>query len=117
MIVQQDDGDLLRLTTDGVEHRSISRDISAGGVRFIAGNHLPVGTIIDLKIQLYKDDKSIDCLAKICRVEEDSASPVFYLAAYFLDITSSDRVRLDNYVRARAAQDSPPSAEKPASGG
>lgn len=105
MIVQQDDGDLLRLTTDGVEHRSISRDISAGGVRFIAGTHLPVGAIIDLKIQLYKDDKSIDCLAKICRVEEDSASPVFYLAAYFLDITSSDRVRLDHYVRARVAQD------------
>ncbi len=98
-VVEQDDNDMTHLMTDGVEHSSITKDISAGGVRFVTGYTLPLGTILELKIQLEKGEKSVDCLAKICRVEEDSVSAMFNLAAYFLDISSADRVRLDNYVR------------------
>ncbi len=101
-VVEQDDDDMTHLTTDGVEHSSITKDLSAGGVRFVTGYTLPMGTILDLKIQLEKGEKSIDCLGKICRIEEDSVSAMFNLAAYFLDISSADRVRLDNYVRIKS---------------
>ncbi|MCB9772301.1 MAG: Flp pilus assembly complex ATPase component TadA [Candidatus Omnitrophica bacterium] len=100
-VVEQDDNDMTHLTTDGVEHSSITKDVSAGGVRFVTGYTLPLGTILQLKIQLEKGEKSIDCLGKICRVEEDSVSAMFNLAAYYLDISSADRVRLDNYARAK----------------
>ncbi len=93
---------MTHLTTDGVEHSSITKDVSAGGVRFVTGYTLPVGTILELKLQLQKGEKSIDCLGKICRVEEDSLSALFNLAAYFLDISSADRARLDNFVRAKS---------------
>ncbi len=101
LVVEQDDDDMTHLTTNGVEHSSITKDISAGGVRFVTGYTLPLGTILELKIQLEKGEKSIDCLGKICRIEEDSVSAMFNLAAYFLDISSADRVRLDNYARSK----------------
>ncbi len=101
-VVDQDDSDMTHLTTDGVEHSSITKDLSAGGVRFVTGYTLPVGTILEIKLQIEKGEKSIDCLAKICRVEEDSVSALFNLAAYFLDISSADRVRLDQFVRTKS---------------
>lgn len=102
-IVEQNEGDLTELTTDGVEHASITKDISAGGVRFVTGYILPLGTILDLRIQLAKGDKSVNCLGKICRVEEDSVFAMYNLAVYFLDLSSADRVRLENFVRERNA--------------
>lgn len=101
LVVEQEDDDITHLTTNGLEHSSITKDLSAGGVRFVTGYTLPLGTILDIKIHLEKGEKSIDCLAKICRVEEDSVSAMFNLAVYFLDISSADRVRIDNYCRAK----------------
>lgn len=100
-VIDQDDDDMMHLTTDGVEHSSITKDISAGGVRFITGYTLPLGTILELKVQLEKGEKSIDCLGKICRIEEDSVSAMFNLAAYFLDISSADRARLDKFIHSK----------------
>jgi len=102
LVVEQDDGDMTHLTTNGLEHSSITKDVSAGGVRFVTGYTLPLGTILEVKIQLEKGEKSIDCLAKICRIEEDAVSAMFNLAVYFLDISSADRVRIDNYARTKA---------------
>jgi len=97
-IVKQDKDDPQRLVTERVEHASISKDISAGGIRFVSGYTLPLGTILSLKIQLEKNERSIDCLAKICRVEDDDLSAVFNLVVYYLDISSADRVKINNFV-------------------
>lgn len=100
-IVHQDDNDITHLTSDGVEHSSIARDISAGGVAFVSGYTLAVGTILDLSLQFDKNEKSVNCLAKICRVEEDSVSSMYNLVAYYLDISSADRARLDHFVKTK----------------
>ena len=97
-----------KLITDGVEHSSITKDISAGGLRFVSGYTLPVGTIVQLKIQLSKESRSIDCLAKVCRVEDDNLSAMFNLAVYYLDITSADRVQISDFVAARLKDGSTP---------
>jgi type II secretory ATPase GspE/PulE/Tfp pilus assembly ATPase PilB-like protein len=98
-IVRQDALDPTKLIIEKVEHSSISKDISAGGIRFVSGYALPIGTILDVKIQLKKGEPSIDCLAKICRVEDDTVSSLFNLVAYYLDIPSADRVRITSYIK------------------
>jgi len=44
---------------------SVTEDISAGGLRFIANMVLPIGSILELKIYL-DPQRTIDCLAKVC---------------------------------------------------
>ncbi|MFA5261152.1 MAG: ATPase, T2SS/T4P/T4SS family [Candidatus Omnitrophota bacterium] len=98
-IVRQDPQNPLKLFSDQVEHASVTRDISAGGLRFVSGYTLPVGTIIDIRIQLVGTEKSIDCLARVCRVEDDNLSAMFNIVVYYLDIPSADRVRIDHFVQ------------------
>jgi type II secretory ATPase GspE/PulE/Tfp pilus assembly ATPase PilB-like protein len=98
-IVRQDPQNPLKLFSDQVEHASVTRDISAGGLRFVSGYTLPVGTIIDVRIQLAGAEKSIDCLARVCRVEDDNLSAMFNIVVYYLDIPSADRVRIDHFVQ------------------
>lgn len=91
------------LTTDGIEHSSITKDISAGGLRFVSGYPWPIGTIVDLKIHLSKDERSIETLAKICRIEENKPSAVYSIAAYFLSLPSADRSKIENFVKEKSA--------------
>ena len=96
-----------KLITDGIEHTSVTKDISAGGLRFVSGYPLALGTILDLKIHLDKSERSIDCLAKICRVEDDSPSAMHNLVVYYLDITSADRVKIDSFAKSLVKQETP----------
>ncbi len=86
---------------EGVEHPSVTEDISAGGVSFISKVLLSVGTIIELKIQLGQGQKSIECLSKVCRVEEDSLENVYKIVTYFLDISSADRSYINKYIESK----------------
>ncbi len=103
-IVKQDPKDPTQLIVDKVEHSSLTKDLSAGGVRFVSGYPLAVGTILDLKIHLERNERSIDCLAKICRVEDDNLSSMYNLVAYYLDISSSDRAKIEQFIKIRSAQ-------------
>jgi type II secretory ATPase GspE/PulE/Tfp pilus assembly ATPase PilB-like protein len=100
-LVQQSPDNPTQLTTEGIEHSSVTKDISAGGLKFVSGYTLPLGTILELKVHLDKNERSIDCLAKVCRVEDDNLSAMFSLAVYYLDISSADRVKIDNFCRAQ----------------
>jgi len=104
-VLQPDPSGIGKFIADGIEHASVTKDISAGGVRFISGYTLPVGTILSVKIQLGKSDRRIDCLAKICRVEDDSLSAMYNLVAYYLDLSSADRVRINDFVQAQIAKE------------
>jgi len=97
-ILHQDRANLGQFTTDRVVHSSVTKDISAGGLRFISGYALPVGTIIELAMELKKGLPGIHCLAKVCRVEDDTFSAMFHLVVYYLDISSADRAVIEGYV-------------------
>lgn len=97
-IARQDHADPAKLIIERVDHSSVTRDLSAGGLRFISGYALPVNTLLSLRIQLDKAEKSIDCLAKVCRVEEDALATMFNVVVYYLDISSADRVRISQFV-------------------
>ncbi|OGX21858.1 MAG: hypothetical protein A3K54_01315 [Omnitrophica WOR_2 bacterium RBG_13_44_8] len=83
------------------EQLSTIKNISAGGLLFAADEALPVGAILELKIEMQDGDAAIDCLARIVRVSEVTGDEEGYdIAVCFLDITSAQRARLDRYVEA-----------------
>ncbi|MCK5215615.1 MAG: Flp pilus assembly complex ATPase component TadA [Candidatus Omnitrophica bacterium] len=105
-LVKQDKDDPHKLITEQVEHSSVTKDISAGGLRFVTGYTIPKDTVLDLKIVLDKKEPSVNCLAKICRVEEDDLTAMFNLCVYFLDLSSGDRARIEQFVREKSGPDS-----------
>ena len=68
-----------------------------------------------MHIKLGDGKKRIGCLAKVCRVEEDSLENVYTIVAYFLDISSADRVVISKFVEESEQQeDQGPSDKKTA---
>ncbi|HAH21288.1 MAG: hypothetical protein A2Y00_02355 [Omnitrophica WOR_2 bacterium GWF2_43_52] len=81
------------------EHLSTTKNISAGGLLFVSFEPLPVGSLIELIIDLPDDEKPIECLAKVVRVEENGEQKNYLVAACFLDIASAQRVRLNKHIK------------------
>ncbi|VAX34828.1 Type IV fimbrial assembly, ATPase PilB [hydrothermal vent metagenome] len=97
-LLKQDSKNSDFLISDGVEYATRTEDISAGGMRFIAKEILPVGSILGVKIQLGEGSKPVECLAKVCRVEEDSLENIYAMVNYYLDLSSADRVAISKFV-------------------
>ena len=51
-----------------------------------------------MKIYLEKGQRAIECLAKVCRVEEDSMENIYTMVNYYLDLKSADRALLNKFV-------------------
>jgi len=98
-LVKQDAQDASSKASDEIEHSTVTKDISAGGLRFISKDLIPVGSILELNIQLGEGGKSIDCFAKVCRVKQKDFESEFRIMAYYLDISSADRVLIKKFVK------------------
>ncbi|MBF0484830.1 MAG: Flp pilus assembly complex ATPase component TadA [Candidatus Omnitrophica bacterium] len=90
-----------KLISDGVEYKTYTEDISAGGLRFCSKTMLQLDSIIGLTIYLIKENRTINCLAKVCRIEEDSRDHFYTVVNYYLDLTSADRAALSRYVKTK----------------
>ncbi len=84
------------------EQFSVTRDISAGGLLFISGEPIVVGSILELKIELPDSGQLIECLARAVRIIEAQPNKSYDIAVCFLDITSAQRARLSRYVQTNA---------------
>lgn len=80
------------------QYFGVTDDISAGGLAFISSEPKPLGTILDLKIELPDAGSSIECLAKVVRVDKPESQKFYTIAVCFLDLPSAQRARLDKYV-------------------
>lgn len=80
------------------EQLSLTKNISAGGLLFAAFDPFPIGSFIELSIELPDEEKPVECLAKVVRIEEKEENKGYNVAACFLDITSAQRARIDKYV-------------------
>jgi type II secretory ATPase GspE/PulE/Tfp pilus assembly ATPase PilB-like protein len=78
---------------------SITKNISAGGLVFISSEALPLGSILELNIDLPHGEETVQCLAKVVRVEIVLQNNKFDIAVCFLDLTGAQRARLDKYVK------------------
>ncbi|MBU0468020.1 MAG: Flp pilus assembly complex ATPase component TadA [Candidatus Omnitrophica bacterium] len=86
------------LVPSGVEYTTVTEDISAGGLRFISKERIQIGSIIELKIYIDHSQKAIECLAKVCRVEEDSMENIYTMVNYYLDLSSADRSSIRKFI-------------------
>ncbi|MDP3731808.1 MAG: ATPase, T2SS/T4P/T4SS family [Candidatus Omnitrophota bacterium] len=80
------------------EQLSVTKDISAGGLLFVSDELIPVGAILELKIELPNGEESVECLARTVRVEEVVPQKHYNIAVCFLDITGAQRGRLNKYI-------------------
>jgi hypothetical protein len=80
------------------ERLAVTKNISAGGLLFVSNFPLPVGSIIELKLELPDVEPPVQCLSRIVRVEETDVDKVYEIAVHFLDITSAGRARIKKYI-------------------
>ncbi len=97
-VLQDDPANPGAFITDGIEYPTTTEDISAGGLRFITKDLIPVGSILEMKIHLKDVEHTVGCLTKVCRVEKDTMEKIYTVMVYFLDISSADRATIDRYV-------------------
>ncbi|MBN1913185.1 MAG: Flp pilus assembly complex ATPase component TadA [Candidatus Omnitrophica bacterium] len=79
------------------EQLSVTKNISAGGLLFIADEPLALGAILEINVEI-PGEQPIQCLAKIVRAEESQGGKRFDVAVCFLDLTGAERKRLNKYV-------------------
>lgn len=82
------------------EQFSVSKNISASGLLFYANEPVPIGSILDCKIQLPNSQNPIRSLARVVRVDETGQPNSYNIAVCFLDITGAERSKLDKFVEA-----------------
>lgn len=87
--------------SDEIDYISNTKDISAGGLVFVSNDPLPLGAILELRISLLDEDKPMQCLARVVRVEERVTDNIYNIAVCFLDVSGVDRNRLDKYIQDR----------------
>ncbi len=77
---------------------SITKNISAGGLVFVAKETISLGSILELHIELADEGDAIECLARVVRQEEGDDNKSFDTAVCFLDLSGADRARLEKFV-------------------
>jgi type II secretory ATPase GspE/PulE/Tfp pilus assembly ATPase PilB-like protein len=81
------------------EQLSVTKDISAGGLVFVSSENVPIGSILEVKVELPNGEETIECLARVVRIEEQEFEQSYNIAICFLDITGAQRARLNKYVQ------------------
>ncbi len=90
--------DPIRKMAPSSEEYTVTKDVSAGGLLLVTRESIPVGSILELKVELPDGPPAIECLAKVMREEELVKENMFQLGICFLDLTGSQRARLFKYV-------------------
>jgi len=81
------------------EQYSSTRNLSAGGLVFIAHEQLKISSVLELEVELPKIKEPVHCLARTVRVMETEKENRYEIAICFLDLSGSDRAKLDQYVK------------------
>ncbi|MEE8359308.1 MAG: ATPase, T2SS/T4P/T4SS family, partial [Candidatus Omnitrophota bacterium] len=80
------------------ERFSATKNLSAGGLLFVSNFPLPVGSVLELKIELPDAEPPVQCLSRVVRTVEMSPDKNYDIGVYFLDITSANRARIKKYI-------------------
>jgi len=80
------------------EQVTVTKDISAGGLLFVAQEPLAIGVILEVNIELPDGQQPIECLARVVRIEKEGEAQAYEVAVCLLDITGAQRTRLDKFV-------------------
>lgn len=82
------------------DHVGYTEDVSAGGIGMEIYQPLAVGAILDLQFKLKPDsERVIRCLGRAVRVEESEGATGYTVGIVFLDLSTSDRAYLYEFVQ------------------
>ena len=81
------------------EHLTTAQNLSAGGLAFCTNEKLRMGLTLQLAVELPISETPIVCLSRITRIEGPLKNGSFMIGVCFLDMTSSDRTQLDQFVK------------------
>ncbi|MFH2145103.1 MAG: PilZ domain-containing protein [Candidatus Omnitrophota bacterium] len=76
----------------------LTKNLSAAGLLFKASEPLAPGTIVELSLMLPHQKNSIDCLARVTRIEDLELDTYYDVAIYFLDLSDAERSRLNRFL-------------------
>lgn len=85
------------------EQLSVTKNISAGGLLFVAPEAVAPGTIVELKIELPEAPQPIECLSRVVRAEEVRQEKDYEIAVCFLDLSGQDRSKLAKFIEEERA--------------
>lgn len=83
---------------DKRECSAFTRDLSAGGLSFVAKEQIPLGTELVIIFQLSQPERNVQCKGRVCRIEEEGRDRMFSIAIDFIDISIGDRVAVHKYI-------------------
>jgi len=86
---------------DVPEYIAVTRNISAGGLLFESNELLPIGSFLELRLELPDGEKPMECLARVVRVAERVLDKKYEIGVCFLDISGAERVRLKRICKDR----------------
>jgi type IV pilus assembly protein PilB len=82
------------------ERSAYTENISAGGILMKVKESLPLGSILELRFKILRQEaREIRCLARVMRIEESLEKSFYYTGVMFLDLPTADRVFVNEYVR------------------
>ncbi len=83
---------------------ALAKDISAGGMRFISSNFLPVFTLLRIELLIESDIRSISLTARVAWTEKLPYNENYLIGVEFLNIRNEDRVKINSFVNTKIAK-------------
>lgn len=77
------------------------KDISAGGIRFWANQPVREGGLVKITLLFSQEGETITILARVIRSRRAEDKPVYYTAAYFLEMKEEDYQALTRFIEDR----------------
>jgi len=77
---------------------ALTRDLSAGGMRFISNDFLPVSARLNLELSLDSHTHTISAAARVVWVQKLPYNENFMIGLEFMTIENEDRIKIIRYV-------------------
>ncbi len=90
------------LSTTLTEERTLSKNISAGGILFYSNELIIAGSILELRFQIPASEDRIECLARVVRCEKIEVEGIYEVGSCFLDLSAKDRAKLERFIEKEA---------------
>ncbi len=91
---------------DKSDYIGITENISASGLLMRVDHELNLGQILDLRFQVGNEgSRSIECLARVVRMEESDVEGFYKVGLIFLDLTTADRTYFNKFISSAKESD------------
>ncbi|MFA5104847.1 MAG: PilZ domain-containing protein [Candidatus Omnitrophota bacterium] len=77
---------------------SLTKDVGAGGVRFVSSEFLSIFTRLILEVSVPTFSKPIKAISKVAWIQKVPRSPQYNVGLQFMDMTEEDKKHLSGFL-------------------